>query len=68
MKINLGRLQIALFRWTLPISFIGFQPRPKEYGIDIAISKLFQFWIALDFNKYDTNGYMVYDNDSQKHL
>ena len=57
MKLKIGRFEVGLFRWTLPLSFMAFQPRPKEYGIDIAIYRFFQFWIAVDFNKYDKNGF-----------
>jgi len=66
MKIKINRFEIALCRWTLPFSYIGFKPRPKEYGFEVMISNLFQFWIAIDFNKYDKNGFLIFPNNAIK--
>ena len=59
MRIRINGFEIALYRWKLPISYISFTPRPNEYGIDIAVYKLFQFWVAIDFNKYNKDGFLI---------
>ena len=59
MKIRIGRLRIGLGYWDIPFNLYSFHPYPQEYGIFIALGYLFQFWIAVDFNKYDKNGYLI---------